>query len=76
MKEIRARGPVVGSFEPTFDFSYYHSGIYHSHSYFKKGKGDPSSKTIRDNGEVWEKVDHSIVLVGWGIQDGVKYWIC
>jgi hypothetical protein len=30
MAEIMKNGPVVLSFEPSYDFMYYESGIYHS----------------------------------------------
>lgn len=76
MKEIYARGPIVGNFAPPFDFSYYKSGIFHEVAYYELEDGDPSTRTIRANGEVWEKVDHSIVIIGWGEEDGDKYWIC
>jgi len=32
--------------------------------------------TMRDRSVDWEKVTHSVLLVGWGIEDGKKYWKC
>jgi cathepsin C len=30
MKELMDNGPIVVSFEPAYDFMYYHEGVYHS----------------------------------------------
>eukprot|EP00359_Climacostomum_virens_P003150 CAMPEP_0204917340 /NCGR_PEP_ID=MMETSP1397-20131031/14927_1 /ASSEMBLY_ACC=CAM_ASM_000891 /TAXON_ID=49980 /ORGANISM="Climacostomum Climacostomum virens, Strain Stock W-24" /LENGTH=525 /DNA_ID=CAMNT_0052090137 /DNA_START=604 /DNA_END=2179 /DNA_ORIENTATION=+ len=73
MKEIRARGPVIANFEPPYDFSYYQSGIYQRVSQRKETEG-PSEIDMRDVNVAWEKVDHSVLITGWGVEDGVKYW--
>jgi C1A family cysteine protease len=70
MKEIYENGPIVVSFEPDYNFMLYKSGIYHS----------IDEKTWINNGvprPEWEKVDHSVLLVGWGedINSGEKFWI-
>lgn len=68
MKEVYVNGPIVVSFEPDYNFMMYKSGIYHSladDSWFKSGILKPE----------WEKVDHSVLLVGWGVEKGEKYWI-
>ena len=67
-KELRARGPFVVSFEPHRDFSYYTEGVYHSVS------NRPAGEDMRDADIAWEQVDHTVLLVGWGEQDGVPYW--
>lgn len=60
-------GPMVVSFEPAASFVYYSEGVYHSvdAEWEKNGWDKPE----------WEKVDHSVLLYGWGeTSDGIKYW--
>lgn len=68
-KELRARGPFVVSIEPNLDFTYYKEGIYQSKPLRPNGRVN-----MMDMGVAWEQVDHSLVVVGWGEEDGVKYW--
>lgn len=37
-----------------------------------------SDKTLAGYGVLWEFINHSIVVVGWGKDEktGVKFWIC
>ncbi len=70
MKEVMANGPVVVSFEPDFNFMYYKKGIYKSlneNNWMKESLNKPE----------WEKVDHSVTLVGWGFDEKhqEKYWL-
>lgn len=68
MVELQNNGPFVVSFEPSREFMYYSKGIYHSvlaANWILDGKEQPS----------WEKVDHSVLLVGWGEENGEKYWL-
>jgi hypothetical protein len=70
MEELYKNGPLVISFEPDYNFMMYKSGIYHSiasDSWLNQGLPKPE----------WQKVDHSVLLIGWG-QDhltGEKYWV-
>ena len=67
MLEIKNNGPIVASFEPNYDFMYYSGGVYHSVApqWVKKGLRQPE----------WERVDHSVLLYGWGeTENGDKYW--
>lgn len=70
MKELYHNGPVVVSFEPDYNFMLYRSGIYHSIS-------DESWKKAGVEKPEWQKVDHSVLLVGWGVDSSTKekYWI-
>ena len=70
MEEIYKNGPIVVSFEPDYNFMMYKNGVYHSlgeETWMSNGLPKPE----------WEKVDHSVLLVGWG-EDTVtyeKFWI-
>ena len=70
MWELYLKGPMVLSFEPADDFMFYSDGIYQSAS--------PASnlKLIHQEREnqPWERVDHAVLVVGWGEEDGKKYW--
>lgn len=70
MSELMQNGPIVVSFEPDYNFMMYKSGIYHSideKTWISKRLPKPE----------WEKVDHSVLLVGWGEEEETneKYWI-
>jgi cathepsin C len=71
MEDVYKNGPVVVSFEPEYSFMIYKSGIYDfsSQNWLIKNMSKPQ----------WQKVDHSVVLVGWGIENvngkDVKYWL-
>jgi len=70
MQELFKKGPIVVSFEPDYNFMMYKSGIYHSldeKTWISKGIPKPE----------WEKVDHSVLLVGWGEDEKTqeKFWI-
>lgn len=71
MQEIKKNGPIVSSFEPRHDFGLYSDGVY-----------SPNDALLTiSQGEInlpfseWFKVDHSIVIYGWGVNgNGVRYW--
>jgi cathepsin C len=69
MKELRARGPFAVSFEPGSAFAYYTKGIFSNHVL-----RETEEMTMRDTDIAWEQVDHTVLLVGWGEERGVKYW--
>jgi len=61
MDELHKNGPMVVSFEPSDEFMYYAGGIY------------VSKPTKLNMG--WQKVDHAVLLVGWGEEFDQKYWL-
>lgn len=76
-EEIYKGGPVVLSFEPAEDFMFYSEGVYRSApDAAAKGKG--KLKQLRkhiDFDQEWERVDHAVVTIGWGEDNGAKYWL-
>lgn len=58
--ELVNDGPLVMSFEPKEDFMYYKSGIYRS-----------GPNRIHQE---WEQVDHAVLLVGYGVENGQSFW--
>lgn len=59
-QELVSGGPMVMSFEPKEDFMYYKGGVY------KSGPNQIHQE--------WEQVDHAVLLVGYGSDNGSKYW--
>jgi cathepsin C len=69
MEELYNNGPFVVSFEPEYDFILYKSGIYH--------KVENNLVTPPGDKPEWEKVDHSVLIVGWGEDELTreKFWL-
>jgi cathepsin C len=68
IEEVYNNGPIVVSFEPDYNFMMYKNGIYHSlndETWINNALPKPE----------WQKVDHSVLLVGWGEDEIGKYWI-
>jgi len=68
MLELVKYGPMVVAFEPSEDFMYYAGGIF----------ADPHvgvPAPLRRSSTEWQKVDHAVLLVGWGEELGQKYWV-
>lgn len=90
MKEIRARGPISSDINCPLGFSFYKEGIFSDdHEKIMKGllsdkefvieqtDSDGISKyNLNDLSIEWQFVNHSILVIGWGEEDGVKFWIC
>lgn len=74
IKEIRARGPIPGNIVVPWTFSYYKNGIYSTKG-LKKNTGTFNKVSLFDKNLSWSSVDHSILIVGYGEEDGVKFWI-
>lgn len=61
LAELYHNGPLVVSFEPTESFLYYGEGIY-------------STGISEGHNAEWEKVDHTVLLVGYGEKEGEAFW--
>jgi len=70
MEEIYFNGPIVVSFEPSDDFMFYSDGIYKTAA----GKSKHVSLAESRMEQPWRRVDHAVLAVGWGVEDGQKYW--
>jgi len=65
--EIFKNGPLVLGLEPAEDFMFYSEGIY---------KSANAANMLRnaEHDQEWERVDHAVLVVGWGEENGQKYW--
>ena len=59
--ELAQNGPIAVSFEVTKDFQAYKKGIYHK-------------VELGDGFNPWEITNHVVAIVGYGVENGVKYW--
>lgn len=65
--DLREHGPLVVSLAPNYLFSVYRSGIF-------DGDNNIWNK-LKVKQPEWQRVDHSVVLVGCGIENGIEYWL-
>ncbi|XP_002734398.2 tubulointerstitial nephritis antigen-like [Saccoglossus kowalevskii] len=62
--EIMENGPVQASFEVKEDFFMYGSGVY-------RHTPIASNDAEQYHASEW----HSVKLLGWGVENGIKYWL-
>ena len=82
VKELRARGPILGNILCPMTMSLYSEGIFDD-SFGKRkpnvyeGSSNLNTKSNHDKGIEFQKVEHSTLIVGYGEDsNGTKYWIC
>jgi len=80
MKEIRAKGPVLYDFNAGYDFMTYSTGVLaerdlpHGCSAADLNDNSINTKSQDSLGIQYQKLTHSTLVVGWGEENGMKYW--
>eukprot|EP00003_Mantamonas_plastica_P002193 TRINITY_DN1164_c0_g1_i2.p1 TRINITY_DN1164_c0_g1~~TRINITY_DN1164_c0_g1_i2.p1 ORF type:complete len:480 (-),score=161.67 TRINITY_DN1164_c0_g1_i2:47-1486(-) len=70
MREIYKNGPITAGFKVHNDLMNYKSGVY-SHLDFNNLLGvSDEDVDVR----AWEPTSHTIAIVGYGVENGQKYW--
>ena len=62
MMNLATYGPVAVAFEVTSEFQMYKRGIFHTTG-------------LTDSFNPWIAANHAVLVVGYGVEDGMKYWI-
>ena len=88
MKEVLRNGALCTEFQAPNAFATYSSGLFTSNGFEQLAqlslaesdgqKADNiSSKTLNQRGYAWQNLNHSVIVIGWGVDrtNGSKYWI-
>jgi len=68
MKEVMRNGPVIVAFQAPSSLFYYTGGIFTGPPPKHEGKTEHGVR-------YWEQTNHAVVAMGWGEENGHKYWI-
>lgn len=88
MKEVLRNGALCTEFQAPNLFATYSSGLFTANGFEKltemslaESEGQKaenvSTKTLNQNGYAWKNLNHSVIVIGWGVDkaNGQKYWI-
>ena len=78
MKEVLRNGALCTEFQAPNFFATYSSGLFTANSVenlvqMKADESDGqkasniSTKTLNQNGYAWKNLNHSVIIIGWGI---------
>ena len=76
MKELRARGPITGNIKSPLFFSMFSGGIYSSKEIEENVSKGLNHKSLYDENIFFQEMSHSTTIVGYGEENGIKFWIC
>jgi len=68
MTEMYNNGPIVIAFECPSALFYYDGGVFDGEC-----TGESESEDSPDVNP-WEETNHAVIGVGWGVDNGLKYW--
>lgn len=86
MKEILRTGALNTEFQAPNVFATYKQGIINASGFEDLRKSVTAAQgekadnltdsTLNDQGKAWANLNHSVVIIGWGVDDAdKKYWI-
>eukprot|EP00753_Platysulcus_tardus_P008893 PLAT1687.1.p1 GENE.PLAT1687.1~~PLAT1687.1.p1 ORF type:complete len:548 (-),score=240.10 PLAT1687.1:74-1660(-) len=67
MRDIYDHGPIVVALNAPSSLFYYTDGVYSGHM--------KEDEVAVDGNSRWEKTNHAVLAMGWGVLDGKKYWL-
>lgn len=74
LKELRARGPIIGNISVSGSFLFYQSGIYSTAFKESHNIDKVNTSSFYDSIEEKRAIDHSTLIVGYGEENGLKFW--
>ena len=76
MKELRARGPITGNIKSPLFFSMFSGGIFSSQEIKENASKGLNNRSLYNDNIFFQELSHSTTIVGYGEENGIKYWIC